>query len=104
MLLYKRDGIITGPKFLGLFRNDSVFQTNYVNGSYTDNMYFVVKNNSVISGSVTIPSGKTTRSQPLIIIDGDTVTPEKAKQILSDSVMINGVLMSKNDIKKLINE
>lgn len=103
-LLYRTDGKITGPKFVGLFRTDSVFVTNYVNGHYISYMYFEVKNKSVISGSVTIHSGKTTRAQPLIIIDGDTVTPEKAKQILSDSVMINGILMSKNDIKKMISD
>ena len=104
MLLYRCDGIITGPKFVGLFRNDSVFSTNYVNGRSISYMYFVVKNKSVVSGSVSIPSGKTTQEQPLIIIDGATVTPEKAKQILSDSVMIHGVLVSKSDIRKLIND
>lgn len=82
-LLCNKDGNITGPKFVGLFRTDSVFVTNYVNDHYISYMYFVVKNKSVISGSVSIPSGKTTIQKPLIIIDGDTVTPEKAKQILS---------------------
>lgn len=103
VLLFKNQtGKLFEPKFIGLFRDDSIFLVNNVNNEYIDKLYLVVHKNKVISGSYNVNHGKTHEDRPIIVINGDTVSSEEAKELLSDSIMINGKNVSKSDLRKML--